>query len=335
MTIAKIYIEEDMLYLDLPYSQTGFDAVEQFTTSAISKKMFSHGESSNTNVYYDYERKQWAFNLTEQNILFIKDFLADANILKVNYSAEVKDYLNSIEQIQKNKQDFNVELCVKGGELTPYIKNASQSLLDHIEKENIVDLWELIDKSHELGYGLSDKIKLMLGDSVEHTMVANSRVSLVGSVKDKEKKLKQIVLYALKYNRFPIIFYIPKKEKTTPALDKKLGQIVDTSFDTMAFKVIKQFIKDDAVGVAKRNPLRKDCLVYHAHNLQDLIESEIHPQLIFFSRLINEKTFNIFLDQIPKVCYYNTIELAAGEEHWTDKRLLKMLGPGQEYYAKV
>ena len=52
----------------------------------------------------------------------------------------------------------------------------------------------------------------------------------------------------------------------------------------------------------------------------------------FFTRMVNERTFNIFLDHIPKVCYYNTVNSPLDEE---SNRLLMELGPGNEYYAKM
>lgn len=341
--MATVYIEDDIIYLDLPYSLTGFDTIEQFTTKAIAKRLFNHGKNTNTNVYYDTEKRQWCFSLTEVNLLFIKEFLEELNFKDPNISSDVSEMLEQIETIIENESDHIVELCVDN-DLKPYIRNGSEALLEYLEKEEITDLWDLIDKSGELGYSLSSKVRLMLNDSVEHIMVSNSRVSLTGTVKEKEKKLKHMILYALKYNRLPMVFYSPERYTFGPKIDKGIAtehearpvtkheKLIDPKFDPMVFKVIRQFIKDESVIKAIRG-CRKDCLVYHAHNVQNLIESEINPQLIFFTRLINEKTFSIFLDQIPKVCYYNTLNYSVTED---DKNILQQLGPlGHSYYAKV
>ena len=39
---------------------------------------------------------------------------------------------------------------------------------------------------------------------------------------------------------------------------------------------------------------------------------------------MNKNSFNILIDQIPKVCYYSNVKSKEG-----------MVGPGQNYYAKV
>jgi len=343
ITPANVYIIKDKIYLSLPFSMTGLDATEKFSTSDIPRRLFAHGKNSNTDLTWDVEHKAWAFSLAEVNFTFIQDFLQSLEITRVEYSDEARAYLDTINEIKQSEDDYKVELCVDN-ELKPYIKNAHHTLLDYLEKEGITDLWDLIDKSGELGYSLSNKVKLMLNDSVEHIMASNTRVSLVGTVKEKEKKLKHMILYALKYNRLPIVFYSPERLGFGPRVDTgiakqdsgvrlvtKQEKMIDPQFDPMVFKVVRQFIKDNAVGKAER-VCKKDCLVYYAHNVQDLIESEVNPQLIFFTRMINEKTFNIYLDQIPKVCYYNTINSPLSDE---DKKILQQLGPGQAYYAKV
>ena len=322
---------------------TGLDITERFSTSDIPRSLFAHGKQSNTDLTWDVERKAWAFSLAEINFTFIQDFLQSLEITEVEYSNEIQEYLDTINEIKQSEDEYRVELCVDNS-FKPYIKNASQALLDYLEKKEIIDLWDLIDKSAELGYGLSNKIKLLLNDSVEHIMASNTRVSLTGSVKDKEKKLKHMILYALKYNRLPIVFYSPERLLFGPKVDAGIAKqnsevravtkqqvMIDTQFEPMVVKVIKQFIKDDAIGKAER-VCKKDCLVYYAHNVQELIESEVNPQLIFVTRMVNEKTFNIYLDQIPKVCYYNTVNSPLSDE---DKKILKQLGPGPAYYAKV
>lgn len=322
---------------------TGLDITERFSTSDIPRRLFAHGKQSNTDLTWDVERKAWAFSLAEINFTFIQDFLQSLEITEVEYSNEIQEYLDTINEIKQSEDEYRVELCVDNS-FKPYIKNASQALLDYLEKKEIIDLWDLIDKSAELGYGLSNKIKLLLNDSVEHIMASNTRVSLTGSVKDKEKKLKHMILYALKYNRLPIVFYSPERLLFGPKVDAGIAKqnsevravtkqqvMIDTQFEPMVVKVIKQFIKDDAIGKAER-VCKKDCLVYYAHNVQELIESEVNPQLIFVTRMVNEKTFNIYLDQIPKVCYYNTVNSPLSDE---DKKILKQLGPGPAYYAKV
>ena len=322
---------------------TGLDITERFSTSDIPRRLFAHGKQSNTDLTWDVERKAWAFSLAEINFTFIQDFLQSLEITEVEYSNEIQEYLDTINEIKQSEDEYRVELCVDNS-FKPYIKNASQALLDYLEKKEIIDLWDLIDKSAELGYGLSNKIKLLLNDSVEHIMASNTRVSLTGSVKDKEKKLKHMILYALKYNRLPIVFYSPERLLFGPKVDAGIAKqnsevravtkqqvMIDTQFEPMVVEVIKQFIKDDAIGKAER-VCKKDCLVYYAHNVQELIESEVNPQLIFVTRMVNEKTFNIYLDQIPKVCYYNTVNSPLSDE---DKKILKQLGPGPAYYAKV
>jgi hypothetical protein len=183
----------------------------------------------------------------------------------------------------------------------------------------------------------------MIGDSVEHVMVSNSRISLGGTLKEKEKKLKGILMYALKYNRIPIVFHSPERllfgakvtntgvSNSKKPIALKHEKIVDPQFDPMVFKVVRQLMKEESVGEATRFG-KKDCLVYYSHTSKDLIESEINPQIIFFTRMVNERTFNIFLDHIPKVCYYNTVNSPLDEE---SNRLLMELGPGNEYYAKM
>jgi len=340
---VKVYIDDKKIYLKLPFSMTGLDITERFSTSDIPRRLFAHGKQSNTDLTWDVERKAWAFSLAEINFTFIQDFLQSLEITEVEYSNEIQEYLDTINEIKQSEDEYRVELCVDNS-FKPYIKNASQALLDYLEKKEIIDLWDLIDKSAELGYGLSNKIKLLLNDSVEHIMASNTRVSLTGSVKDKEKKLKHMILYALKYNRLPIVFYSPERLLFGPKVDAGIAKqnsevravtkqqvMIDTQFEPMVVKVIKQFIKDDAIGKAER-VCKKDCLVYYAHNVQELIESEVNPQLIFVTRMVNEKTFNIYLDQIPKVCYYNTVNSPLSDE---DKKILKQLGPGPAYYAKV
>jgi hypothetical protein len=339
---AKVYIEDNSIYLKLPFTMTGLDMTEQFSTADVPRRLFSHGKSNKTDVTWNVEKKAWSFSFTEDNLIFIQNFLESLNVTNIEYSDEVLEYQTEVYNIKNSPEKYNIELCVDN-DLKPYIKNAPDSLLKYLNDQKLTDLWRLIDRSHELGYGLSDKVKLMIGDSVEHVMVSNSRISLGGTLKEKEKKLKGILMYALKYNRIPIVFHSPERllfgakvtntgvSNSKKPIALKHEKIVDPQFDPMVFKVVRQLMKEESVGEATRFG-KKDCLIYYSHTSKDLIESEINPQIIFFTRMVNERTFNIFLDHIPKVCYYNTVNSPLDEE---SNRLLMELGPGNEYYAKM
>ena len=98
-------------------------------------------------------------------------------------------------------------------------------------------------------------------------------------------------------------------------------------FSKLVTTVVNKLIDKSKIGVVLVPPnhkMKSNCDVYYSYSIQTLIESNIKPQLIFFTRLVNENSFNILIDQIPKVCYYSNIKSKEG-----------MVGPGQNYYAKV
>ena len=190
-------------------------------------------------------------------------------------------------------------------------------VIEYLKQNEIINVWQLIDKSIELCYGLSSNVLNLLNDSVEHTMLNNQYVTLFTGSKIERSNLEQIIQYALKYKRTPIVFYKPDNSQ-----DPNLGH-----YSELVTKVVNRLIDKSKIGVVLVPPnhkMKSNCDVYYSYSIQTLIQSNIKPQLIFFTRMVNENSFNILIDQIPKVCYYSNIKSKEG-----------MVGPGQNYYAKV
>ena len=150
-------------------------------------------------------------------------------------------------------------------------------------------------------------------------MISNQYVTLYNKDLYIQEKLKEIIQYALKYNRIPMLFYYP-------------GHYISDNI----LEVVKKYIDKDKISVIEQPPsdymesippliFKPNCDVYYAYSMQAIIQSQIKPQLIFFTRMVNEASFNVLIDQIPKVCYYSDIETS---DHG-------MVGPGNNYYAKM
>ena len=310
----KVSIENDSIHVKIPE----FD-LEQWGTAyvqKISQQFFDHVKEAAQNVYYDSAENSWIFSLSELNLLFIANYLRNNDMQEdVIFDDDVYYYLDEIEKVQSEIHNHLIQLDFVNGK--PIMKNASDELIDYLKQNEIINVWQLIDKSIELCYGLSSNVLNLLDNSVEHTMLNNQYVTLYTGSKNERAKLEQIIQYALKYKRTPIVFYKPDNSQ-----DPNLGH-----YSELVTKVVNKLVNKSKIGVVLVPPspkMKSNCDVYYSYSIQTLIQSDIKPQLIFFTRMVNENSFNILIDQIPKVCYYSNIKSKEG-----------MVGPGQNYYAKV
>jgi len=323
-----VKIENDSILVKVP--NFDIEVWNEDPVTKISQMFYAYVKEHDEIVYWDTDKEVWVFNLTERNLFFLYNYLDDTRSGEdVIFDEDVSYYLKEISKVESQIQKYLIQLDYINDK--PYIKNASKELKRYIKKNKLNSVYELVDKSVELCYGLSNNVIKLLDESVEHIMISNQYVTLYNGDEDEQKKLKEIIQYALKYNRTPIVFYHPGTRVQTPANKKYhptfsdlVTGVINDIINKNKISVIKEPVSDYMKSIPPLN-FKLNCHVYYTYSLQAIIQSQIKPQLIFFTRLVNEASFNIFLDQIPKVCYYSNVKTS---DHG-------MVGPGNNYYAKV
>jgi hypothetical protein len=193
----KLYIQDDKIMLEFPFSTELIDGLREFRKDSQGK-----GE-------WNKDKRRWEYALTEYNLVYLKTW-AETN--QFNVDEEAIRYNNIIEDVER--ATFAIELDFVDEQLA--VKNASPALIEYIETQcggfAYENLGRLIDMSSVLGYTVNADIAAAWENNHGTvlnilTMLRELKVDLTKT--DSQEILSSVVKYAELTNRYPLVIFEP------------------------------------------------------------------------------------------------------------------------------
>jgi len=211
----QIALEDNYITISFPYDQ---DLIS-YIRAGVSNVPGS--------LYFDKESRQWRAGLTEQRLIWTKEFG-----LKFNFDFDQK-FNHAIEQLL-SQSDYKI--CLVPDSTSYTITNAADSMLEYLRQRtgfDQEDCLKLCDYSSILGYSIDSAITEKLAadlDSKVISLLINREVNLT-YVNRANFEIASVIEYAHLVNRFPIYVY----EVNDKIILEKLKDHFDSS-DICMFK---------------------------------------------------------------------------------------------------
>jgi hypothetical protein len=231
------------------------------------------------NVKWDVEERVWSFALTEYNVSWTVAFAQHNNFA---IDEEVQELFAQILEIE-NGLSQSIKLVVNDNHQLE-IENVPQSMLEYMASKNVdtTDIYAMVDCAGELCYEVSDDIKEVLTETDGKQFVELCTQHEIGS----KHNFEEVVKWAIKVNRLPIVVYNPIYAKH------------DTSVQDKYFLPSEiQIIKSSGKTI---DPSAK--LVYTTTAIE--AEANSIPVLVSYANLMHGKTKKGMLSAARKVVYH-------------------------------
>lgn len=187
----RIVLEDSYIAISFPYDQ---DLISHIRAGVAQVP---------GSLYFDRDSRQWRAGITEQRLIWVKEFG-----LKFNFDFD-QAFNNAIEQLL-SQPDYKISLVNDGAGYK--ITNAADSMLEYLHqrtefvKENYL---KLCDYSSILGYNIDSDIAQQLNTELDPKVISlltNREVNLTYANR-ATIDIGPIIEYAHLVNRFPIYVY--------------------------------------------------------------------------------------------------------------------------------
>lgn len=221
ISVKKLYLENNKLFLNFPYIEKLINEVKKFRDDSQGKVQF------NTNI------KLWEIDNTEYNLNWAYAFAVSNNF---EIDENVTDIMNKILEVEN--LGFEIQLSIEDNKLI--IKNAADSLVNYIENNlggfELSNAKTLVDYSGILGYIVNENCS-ELKNLLPSKFVENKSITIPPS-----EDFGTIIDYAITANRLPIIVYCT-------SIQQALNNLVATAKS--------RFNEDEIYILGFRNPRYK------------------------------------------------------------------------------
>lgn len=272
----SLFIKNEKLIAKFPYDTKLIEQIRAFKKTAQGTCEF------------DVDSKEWVFGMTEYNLNWVNT-LAVSNGFDVD--VEVKILIEKLNDAEKTP--YVIELVVDGTMLN--ITNCPHGLREYINQHlggfELTNLEKLADHSGELGYTISDDLKLAMTQQYSNLFVKIAEMKEAKLQQITQEQFEEILQYAISVNRLPLVIYEPTQ--TGPLRDMLLAsqqpvhtQIIDSKFGKKAAQDIT--IDADAQ------------IVYSIHTIRNMAYI---PMLISTGGMIYGSDKQIMFQNAGKVLY--------------------------------
>lgn len=190
----RAWIDKNKIVLKFPYE------------TEIINQIKKYQQTSNGNLSFQYEQKQWQIAITEDNVNWL---CTVAKSLDINLDNEIVELFDKILAVEK--VPHVIELTFDPDHPNKLmIVNAATSLITYIEQQlggfDITNLLTLVDNASWLGYQVNENLLKKLRPHftpLQQRILTNKHID----VAEQDFDLDQILVYARKTSRLPVYIY--------------------------------------------------------------------------------------------------------------------------------
>ena len=247
---------------------------------------------------FDMERKIWKFGLTESNLNWVHT-IAEGNGFEID--DEIKQLIAKLADAELTP--YKIELTCTDNKL--HITNCPSSMQEYIEEKlggfGIDNLERLVDASGELGFTVAEDLSEALTTQYGKlfTKVATVREAKI-SASSANEKFKDVIDYAIRAKRLPIVIYEPDHSN-------KLLTLLTNCYPDVDVQVI-----------SNNNVHKHDIVdsIQFVHTSRTLRTLEYIPMLISTAGMVHGSDKQIMFQRAGKVIYF-THEVYRGQNNPT------------------
>lgn len=234
----SLALRDGKLQLRFPYNNQLIEQIRSF-------KKDSQGACE-----FNMEQKIWAISLTEYNLNWSHAF---ASTNEFTIDPEVEELNNQLLQVERTP--YKIELVCENGELD--ITNCPVSMRKYIEEKlgglNINNLERIVDNAGELGFTIDESLEAAINEQFGPLFLSIAKVKEAKLQNVTIDKFKDLMGYAIKVGRLPVVIYEPDMSNTM--FNMLISSYTDKHIQVISTKK-RVAIEDTADFVHTVTPLR-------------------------------------------------------------------------------